>query len=58
MKEERKNKLINELQELRDEVRYAEVRIPEVLKEIKSLEPTEEELNHNNLRELMTIYNS
>jgi hypothetical protein len=55
-KDEERKLLIDELIKLRGMSEYAEIRIPKVLKRIKELVPTEEELDTNELDDLFIIY--
>ena len=56
--DETRKMLIDELIRLRYMAEYAERHIPGVLRKIKELVPTEEELNSNLLKELFIIYNT
>ena len=54
--DEERKMLIDELIRLRYMAGYAELHIPGVLRKIKELVPTEEELKSNLLKELFILY--
>jgi len=54
--DEERKLLITELIKLRMEAGYAELHISGILRRIKELVPTEEELNSNLLKELFIVY--
>lgn len=55
-KKEQRRVLINKIIELEAELQYCEYRIPDLLFQLKKLNPTKKELDDNGLRDLFNIY--